>query len=540
MGFLMHKLLRVALISAASLTAFVQPAHAEWLRAKSDHFIVYGDMSESEMRRRVERLERFHAALRTLFKVEREDVGTIYMTGSLGELQDLAGSAGVAGFYRGDAQGATGFVPKELPYNIPGMTPETILFHEYTHHILLSSTTALYPGWVSEGLAELFATAKLRPDGSVVIGDENTSRGWAMTGLSRWSVERLLDSDNNPPKGDERIELYSRGWLLLHYLLVSGNRPGQYIKFSQLVNDGKSGLDAGREAFGDLDKLNSEINVYMRSKTFRSYLIEAEKLRNTGEITVATLSNGERAMLPYRMVSANGVDLARAKKLVTRARPVADRYPGDAAVQRNLAEMEFDAQELDRADAAADRALEADPQNLMAMVYKGRVAAKRAVASKDAKQWKTARSWFLRANRRDPAYALPLVLFYDSFVAAEEPIPQGAIDSLGSAVVLAPADSSLRMRMGVEAIRLGNMSLARTILAPVAFDPHGSGKNPFAKLVKDIDAGKSKDELLARAAELKIDRINEFTEPLPEDKEDGAEKKGGDKKGGERKGGEGD
>jgi tetratricopeptide (TPR) repeat protein len=526
MGFVMHKFLRGALVPAASLLAFVQPAHAEWLQAKSNHFIVYGDMPEAQLRRKVERLERFHAALRTLFKVEREDVGTIYLTPSMSDLQEIAGSANIGGFYQGSAQGAVGFVPERVPYERPGWSPEIILFHEYTHHILLSSTTELYPGWVSEGLAELFATADLRDDGSVVIGEENPSRGFAMTGLSSWTVERMLDSDVHPPKREERIELYSKGWLMLHYLLVSGKRPGQYTKFAQLINQGKSGLDAGREAFGDLGKLDSELSVYMRSKKFRSYLIPPEKLGKTDEIAIAPLSEGEQAIMPYRMSSASGaLTRERLKALVVRARPIAERYPGDAAVQRALAEMEYDAEELDRADAAADRALAADPQNLMAMVYKGRVAAKRAVASKDPAQWKAARDWFLRANRRDPEYALPLVLFYDTYVAAGQPAPKGAVDALGSAVVLAPADDSLRMRMGIEAVRLDKLALARMLLAPVAYNPHGSGKN-FAKLVAEIDAGKSRDELLAKAAELKIDAINEFTEPLPETDNEGEGKKG--------------
>lgn len=82
----MLKILRDGLIGAASSLALSQPAHAEWLRAKSPHFIVMADMPEAALKKRVERLERYHAALRTLFKVEHEGVGTIYMMPSLSEL----------------------------------------------------------------------------------------------------------------------------------------------------------------------------------------------------------------------------------------------------------------------------------------------------------------------------------------------------------------------------------------------------------------------------------------------------------------------
>ena len=535
----MHKFLRGALVSAVSLLAFVQPAHAEWLQAKSDHFIVYGDMPEAQLRRKIERLERFHGALRTLFKVDREDVGTLYIVGSLGELQELAGSTQIVGFYQGSAQGAVGFVPEKLPFQVKGFSPESILFHEYTHHILLSSTTEFYPGWVTEGLAELFASADLRDDGSVVFGQENAGRVYSMAGLNRWSVERLLDSDANPPKRNEREELYSRGWLLLHYLLISGERPGQYAKFTKLINDGRPALDAGREAFGDLGKLNTELDAYVRSASFRSYMVPADKLRSSANISIIPLSAGEREMLPYRIVSARGVNREQALKLVTKARPVADRYPADAAVQRALAEMEFDAGELDRSDAAADRALAADPQNLMAMVYKGRVAGKRAVDSGNAADWKAARSWFLRANRVKPDYALPLVLYYDTFVAANEPVPQAAVDALGAAVVIAPADGTLRARMGIELIKADKLDLARLILSPVAFDPEGPAENPLAELMAELKAGAGREALLAKATKLKADGVNEFTRPFPgfQDDESGKDSEN-DKEGEKAKEGE--
>lgn len=526
----MFKTFRAWLIAAVSFVAASQPAYAEWLRATSPHFVVVGDMPEAALKKRVERLETYHAALRTLFKVENEGVGTIYMMPSLSELQKLAGSNNIGGFYRGDAQGAIGFVPERLPYERPGWTPEIVLFHEYAHHILLSSSTEVYPGWVSEGLAELFATADLRPDGSVVIGGPNSARGYAMTGTSRWSVERMLDSDKNPPKESERIELYTRGWLTLHYLLVSGKRPSQYAKFATLIDQGKGGVEAGKLAFGDLGKLDSELEAYLHSKKFKSYLIEASKLGNTSKVAIERMSEGEAAMLPFRVVSAVGVDRKAAVPLVQKARLIASRYPNDAAVQRALAEMEFDAEDLDRADAAADRSLASDPKNLMAMVYKGRIAAMRAVKNKDATQWASARKWFLAANKIDPRHAMPLVLYYDTFAASGSKIPDQAVDGLASAFVLAPADPSVRMRMGVQAIRLGRIALARSIMAPIAYDPHNSGKNPFAKLVADLDAGKDQAALLAKAKELKVDRFNEFNQTFGDNEDTDGSKSDKDNK----------
>ena len=46
---------------AVTLAAMVSPAHAKWLRADSNNFIIYGESSERELRDFAEKLERFDA-----------------------------------------------------------------------------------------------------------------------------------------------------------------------------------------------------------------------------------------------------------------------------------------------------------------------------------------------------------------------------------------------------------------------------------------------------------------------------------------------
>src|SRR3546814_3127629 len=99
-----------------------------------------------------------------------------------------------------------------------------------------------------------------------------------------------------------------------------------------------------------------------------------------------------------RIRSARGVDKKRAAELVGEARPVAARYAGDAFVQRAMAEIEYDAENDAEAEAAADRALALDPGLVPAMLYTGRVLARRAAKNDRADDWKAARSWFIRSE----------------------------------------------------------------------------------------------------------------------------------------------
>ena len=515
-----------AAAAAAGTLALATPAHAEWLEAKSAHFTVIGDTSEADLRRRTLELERYDAALRYLLGIKDTQPVTVYVLAGLGAVREAAGGRmrNVAGFYNATAQGANAVVPERLDFYVEDFNPRVILFHEYAHHMLLSNTDVFMPGWAQEGLAEMFATAKLESDGSVVVGEKNDARGSAMFGAHRWSVERMLESDFNPPSlKDEEIEKYSRGWALIHYLWMSGERPGQYLEFITELNRTVDPVASGKKAFGDLDELDDALNHYVQVHRFKVSRFTAEQLAAPSEVSIRPLSAGQAAMLDYRLVSTLGVDEETASRLATRARPVAARYPDDVAVQTWLAEIEYDAKNYDAASAAADRALAVDPGNLFALVYKGRVAMRRALAAgNDAALTREARSWFLKANRANPDHALPFVLYYDSFGAVGAEAPKDAVAGLYRATVLVPQDDALRIRAAVALLRDGNVARARSIIAPAAFAAEGAGENNALKLIKTMDETLEREALLAKVAELKLDRVNDFAAPA-EDDEDGGE-----------------
>lgn len=497
----------------------VAPAHAEWLEAKSENFNVIGDMPESELRRWSERLEQYHGMLEYLLDAKRTVPVTVYVLDGLGAVQRAGGSRSIAGFYSATAQGANAVVPERFNYDrgIEDYNPRIILLHEYAHHMLLTNVEMFMPGWAQEGLAEMFATAKFEDDGSVVIGDKNDSRAGALFGMSRWSVRRMLESDFKPPSRDEAIEKYSRGWALAHYLWMSGERPNQYGEFIAELNRTIDPVASGEKVFGDLGRLDRELDRYIRAHKFKLARFSPDLIGTPGEITFRALSEGEAAMLDYRLVSTLGVTEEEAAKLIERARPVGAQYRDNAVVQTWLAEMEYDAKNYDASWAAAERALAQDPNSLFGMVYKGRVLMRRAIAEGSYEMAREARDWFLKANRADPDHALPFQLYYDSFAPMGDLPSEDAIEGLLHATVLVPQDPSLRMRSAVELLREGNVAQARSILAPAAFQAEGIGENNALKLIREMEKTQDTDALLAKAAELKLDKINEFIEQDDED-----------------------
>jgi tetratricopeptide (TPR) repeat protein len=167
------------------------------------------------------------------------------------------------------------------------------------------------------------------------------------------------------------------------------------------------------------------------------------------------------------------------------ARAIAAKYPDDAAVLAALAECEYDAGHDKEAVVAADTAIKRDPSQVNAYVQKGYALFREAEDNKGddkerAAAYKTARAPFIALNRLENDHPLPLIYFYRSFVEQGEQPPKLAVDGLIRAVELAPFDLGLRMTLGTTLLRLGRSPEARTVLGPVANNPHGGGMSTFA------------------------------------------------------------
>lgn len=513
-----------AALLATALAGFGTPAHAEWLEARSAHFTVIGDVGKATLERRIERLERFDAMLRQVVPKSTLPNLPIMMVNGPEEVHRLAGNDQVLAFFNPSPFGVFAVAPANLGSDY-GINAETVLFHEYVHHMLLGSLDQAMPRWMGEGMAELFMNSRLENDGAVTIGLGNEARGYSLNRLSRWTVERLLESDDKPPTRDEVDQLYAKGWLTLHYLLFSGKRPGQFVKFTDGLRRGLPQMQAAKEAFGDLGKLERELEFYRSRSSLPAVRVAPDVLKADKSLTIRNLGADEAEIMPLRLQSMVGVTDKTAPEVLAKARPIGARYTGSAFVQRALAEMEFDAKHYDEADAAIERALAAEPDNLNALTYKGFLLGNRARRDGRADLWKPARAAILKANRLAPDTPLPFILFFDSYEAAGAVPPKGAVDGLMRAIVLQPSYQGLRVKVGLHLIATDDPVRAREILAPVAFAPHSNSDTPVAKLVAEIDKGTRGDALKAKIKELKVDSGNLFEISLPRP----AEPKEGDK-----------
>jgi len=492
---------------AASACVWASQAGAAWHEARSKHFIIYSDDNPKNLRVFAEKLERFDGAFRHLRKMEDPDLTdagrvTIFLLPDDDALERLMRSQVIRGVYTTRASGSYAFVPRNsgrsLTFDSSSSTSvektsldtDAIFFHEYTHHLQLQDWSGVMPMWVREGFAEFFATAEVDARGNVTIGKFPSYRSQEIYFGSGLSAEELVAADYASLNRYEGVDLYGRSWLLTHFLSVSGQRPGQLNRYLEGIEQGLNPRDAARSAFGDLKTLSRDVNNYLKPRSFLAFTVN-EKAIPIGEIAVRPLTRGAEKMLDVMIRSKLGMERTNAPRIAADARRLAASHGDDPFVQVALAEAEYDAENYAAAAAAADRALGADPNQVHALIYKGRAEMKLAAVKGAAADWARIRTWFTRANKLDTENAEALMLYYDSYAESRQPLTRNAVDALLYAADLAPRDRELRLKAVRQLLAENRLKEARDRFVPAAFETHtNTGWRNGAQAVLDaIDSG---------------------------------------------------
>ncbi len=462
-----------------------RPAQATWHEASSENFVIYADDREEDVRRFAEMLERYHAAMgiitgRQITVPSPSNRVVIFAVGGERDMRRLSGSGSVAGFYVARAGRSRAFVQ-----DIRLSTRETdftmvVLLHEYAHQFLISSSRLAMPHWLSEGAAEFFAAARFPEDGGIEVGRPATHRGVELMLGGNIPVAKLI---SQAPDADEPLAFYGRSWLLYHFLTFDEARKGQLAYYWQQVAAGVPSLEAGRDAFGDLDQLDRELGRYMKQRRFSMWSVKPTVLP-IGPIAVRPLAPGHAAMIDVIIRSQRGVDAEEAAELLPDARRIAARHPGDPHVLAALAEAEYDAGNTAEAIAAADRALALDAANENALVHKGYALFALAETADDRDTtYEAAMAPFARLNAIENDHPLPLINYYRTYAARGREPSETARHALERAAQLAPFDQTLWMEVALMQAEEGQIGLARASLDPLVKDPHRSGLGDAAAVL---------------------------------------------------------
>ena len=497
--------MRRIFVSLAMLFVAV-PAHAEWWEARTDHFIIYSKSSAADAKAFAESLERYDESLRSIqmikpdLRLSDSRRVKIYRAGLIVDIATLYGDSDspVAGFYVPYLE-PVAFVPaRERAGEHSELDALTILNHEYTHHFMFRYFPGAYPTWYVEGIAELYSTVAFKPDGSFHLGNPPQARGDALVGKYHAEMHRSIRdmlTTTSKPTGEDFYSNYTYGWLLTHYLSFEPSRRGQLLTYLRLIDKGTSVQQAAQQAFGDLDKLEAEVNRYKNSgKYYGKDIMPANYHAPVAEMR--RLGPDEEAIMPSVMRTRRGVWTRIEKGVASDAQSVAARYPNSFPVQLELAEAELDAKEIDAADRAADTAIALKGDSAEALMLKGSIALEKAKTNPT--EYAAARSWFAKAAAADSDNPGPLIGNYLSYSKAGGAIPESAIIGLEQAYRLAPHFEDLRIILARQLLTENKLDIAKDLLVPLALSPHENKQaKALSEVVDQIDAS-NRNEAIAK------------------------------------------
>lgn len=471
-------------------------AHAEWYKATSDHFEVYGEGDRADIYTYAEKLERFDSAVRRLrnFKPDAIPGGNrvrVYLTPTRLFEQIKPKKAG--GWYSPGASTSNIFVPEYTG----SKWDESVIYHEYSHHLLMTAWSNLaVPGWLNEGLAQLQSTPETNGDGSVLFGRELRGSGWLLRGVEDAELKDMVTKSTAPTSNGI---YYSGGWIVSHYLTFAPERQGQLVEYLVGVNKGLSTEEAAKAAFGDMARFASDVRKYRRGTSLPGVKIPASDI-NVGPIDIRPLTPGEEAVMELAIRSRRGVTEETAPGIYAEVKAAAAPYPADAGVQRVLAEAAYDADDFDAALAAAESAINADPGMADGYAFKAMAMDE---LGENADTIRTVIDEGLRADPGDPRL---LKMYYESYLNAGQGSKALAKSRLIQAYRIAPQDPELRTVLGARLLLDGQATEARAVLRPLAFSPHRTGTAKRAlEVVERIEAGDIEGARAAMSAPLEQD-----------------------------------
>ncbi|HEY0596785.1 hypothetical protein [Sphingopyxis sp.] len=503
----------LGLMAGIVAVAIASPADAKWLRADTNNFIIYSEGAERDLRDFAEKLERFDATLRNRFKIEGgKDPNplTIYLVESASDAGRLAsGSRGssIAGFYSPSPEGSFAVSNRE-DFVFRG-TPQSqqTLFHEYTHHFMRRFLPGAFPAWFIEGFAEFYSTVDFTREGKAEIGKPAFGRAVGLLTMPKIPAETLLFKRPLEMRNSGQVDVYyGRAWLLTHMLFSDRTRIEQLGSYIDAIDRGVDPAKAANDSFGDLAKLDQDLDRYMKSRL--AHRMTNDPIAIAGPITVTAMDPAQDAIVPLRLerLSADDDD-ERLIRTRDGLRKLAGRHPGDAAVWFELAMAEWGLSDEKRdkaaARAAVDKALAIDPEHVRANVLLGEMLAAAAEEKKDAvdADWDAVRKPIILANRTNPDDPVPLYGYFRTFMEQGVRPPSIAVDGLARAFQLAPENIETRVSYAFALAADGHFDRAIALAKIVAFDPHDGGRGD--ELMKQLETmragtkGKAGDESAA-------------------------------------------
>jgi hypothetical protein len=329
--------LRICLVLMALCLAL--PAHASgWLRAESEHHVVYADLDEEKLRELVQLMEDFRRMIRERLPPELTAGRKLHVYMGKGNDLDWARIERRVGALNSELEEANGgglYFP-----NNPESLRHNPIFFSLAHYHMESAFLRSAPEWVTLGFAMVFRSTYPDTQGRLVVGGPDVT--WPLRSplneaviderlTTPWPRDRVGRARNQVP--DEMRQ--SRE--IMRQLLFNQRFAGQLEAYLDAYNEGQSLAEASRHISdrAALVEASAQFNATRRPPVKIIVLPPAPP----AEIAVRPLGEDEAAVLFARFARIVGGGDARI--IAERLQRETVRFPDSAPAWYEYAAAEF-------------------------------------------------------------------------------------------------------------------------------------------------------------------------------------------------------
>jgi hypothetical protein len=436
--------------SEVVVTGLIDRKRGSWKRAESDHVVVIGQDSATELTRVSRNLERLYYLMARLYRhgdtsddtvklqvvlfdtpsdlralnlrnlrseqgpflpgftdptyYDPRDDGAVLAIGRGEQIVDLntmrAFNLDCDDFRAGGATDSnpSGTCAKLKTWRAPAvMNWEQMLYARFAQHFILTYDPGVYPRWYLDGIGALFSTVEVKGDGSLdyarpLVPYQQVFRAYGDMNVGDILTGRYLDS----AAGKVDWTPY-HAWLLAHYFLFSNPKPERAAQFRRYMADVHRGVPMAEAAkvFGNMAMLQREVLGHGQSDIVYAH---AKPPPEMGDVLISTLPPASAALIQARV--AMGTRLALDEKgaagatdpaspggqWLAQVRGVIARQHYDADAFLFAAEAECRSGHPDRCLADAETVLAKAPKDARALAWKGAALTDQALAGPEAER----------------------------------------------------------------------------------------------------------------------------------------------------------
>ena len=285
-------MLRRALVLALLLAgpaALSRDKNENWVQITSPHFVVVTNSSEKQGRRIADQFERMRSLFHALFpKVQMDATGAPIIVLAVNDEKNFRALEPQEYLAKGSLK--LGGLFLEAPdknyvlmrIDAEGEHPYAVIYHEYTHFLLRTSAEWM-PLWMNEGLAEFYQNTDIHEKDASLDEPSVDDILWLRQNRLL-PLPILLTVDHKSPYYHEENKgsiFYAESWALTHYIEIGDaqQKTHRLLDYSNLLMQKVDPVTAATQAFGDLKKLQGDLENYVQRGSFRFF-----KMTTTTEV----------------------------------------------------------------------------------------------------------------------------------------------------------------------------------------------------------------------------------------------------------------